>query len=350
MQPSPISNNHLPSAILVKPTSVEVETLCLRVSDGRLVLDPEYQRSKFVWDLKDKSRLIESLLLGLPVPEIYCASLEGGTVEVIDGQQRLTAVTDFCKNSYALRDLEFLGQFNKMKFRDLTKEAQERIMQYSILMRVIPKVDPTWGSRLARTMFQRLNEGKPMTPAELFKGNADGPARDLISATAEAVQKITGKRGKKDKRSGAYSLAAAVLLGTRCQVVQDDLAWGGIHYKDGGNEQWNTMLHRISPAVNEMGLSERSALSADTSRTLQRSHAVFGVMTFKQGPRGKTSRVPALLQALTFQKGHDPTGRVPDQTILDAYESFCRARPSFSADRKVLVGLVGDWLTTVKSL
>jgi hypothetical protein len=71
---------------------------------GRIIVDPDWQR-KYVWDRKRASRLVESLLIDLPVPVIYLAVNDEGKYEVIDGLQRLTSIFDFFENSHPLWDL-----------------------------------------------------------------------------------------------------------------------------------------------------------------------------------------------------------------------------------------------------
>ncbi|MGM9319299.1 DUF262 domain-containing protein [Deinococcus aquaticus] len=76
-----------------------VETLNSRVERGAMILQPEFQRN-FVWNTTKASRLIESLLLNIPIPVIYVAEAPGGKQEVVDGQQRLTSITSFIRGSF----------------------------------------------------------------------------------------------------------------------------------------------------------------------------------------------------------------------------------------------------------
>ena len=69
------------------------------ITEGELILQPDYQR-KFVWNEKTQSQFIESLLLSIPIPTIFLAENDDDTLEVIDGQQRLTTVYSFISLSW----------------------------------------------------------------------------------------------------------------------------------------------------------------------------------------------------------------------------------------------------------
>lgn len=76
-------------------------------SNGIIKLDDSFQRNT-VWTRKQKSQLIESLLLGIPIPYIYVYEGKNSNLIVIDGRQRLSAIFDFLDNKYSLTGLEFL--------------------------------------------------------------------------------------------------------------------------------------------------------------------------------------------------------------------------------------------------
>src|SRR6185437_4575265 len=81
--------------VFTTPSDPDVETLLKRIESGELVLRPEFQRTD-VWGIAKKSKLIESLLLNLPIPPCFFAEDRNGVRVVVDGQQRLRAIDDFC--------------------------------------------------------------------------------------------------------------------------------------------------------------------------------------------------------------------------------------------------------------
>jgi Protein of unknown function DUF262/HNH endonuclease len=131
--------------------------------DGDLVLDPIFQRRK-VWDDKRQSKLIESVLLEVPLPIFYFAESQNGTLEVIDGQQRLTALFHFLDNQYALKGLKKLD-LNGAKFQGLKKPMQKFIRRYALRTITFKKESD---ENLRFEIFERLNTGAvPLNDQEL---------------------------------------------------------------------------------------------------------------------------------------------------------------------------------------
>jgi hypothetical protein len=126
-----------------------------RLADqGQLELRPPFQRNP-VWLDGQKSYLIDTILNGFPVPELYVQIIQDDHgVEshiVVDGQQRLTALLDYIGGEYSLSGLE--APWNDSKFDDLTPEQRSAIFAYNFIVRVLPKMP----SEQIRAIFQRLN-------------------------------------------------------------------------------------------------------------------------------------------------------------------------------------------------
>jgi hypothetical protein len=122
---------------------------------GKLVVDPEWQR-QYVWDRRRASRLIESLIIDLPIPVIYLAINDQGSYEVIDGLQRLTSVFDFFDNKYALAGLEIRSRWNGSFFKDLPTELQSKLEDTTLRTFELAKTTP---KELMFIIFERLNTG-----------------------------------------------------------------------------------------------------------------------------------------------------------------------------------------------
>lgn len=104
-----------------------VETLHGWVKRGKLNLQPDFQRY-FVWNKSKASRLIESLLLDIPIPVIYVAEEQNNTYSVVDGQQRLTSICEFINGKFPdgqdfrLSSLQVMTELNRKLFIDLSPE------------------------------------------------------------------------------------------------------------------------------------------------------------------------------------------------------------------------------------
>ncbi len=97
---------------------------------------PEYQR-EFVWSEVGQSTLIESIVLGLPIPVIFLAENSDGRLEIVDGSQRIRTIVSFISDELTLVGLKKLRQLNKVTFAELPKARQRKILNTSIRMIVL---------------------------------------------------------------------------------------------------------------------------------------------------------------------------------------------------------------------
>jgi hypothetical protein len=162
-----------------QPNDWNLSTLRDKLERGQLELQPTYQR-EYVWKLRPElpSRLIESLLLEIPIPPIYFGKITGGRLEIIDGQQRLTTMINFISNKFRLQKLQRMASLNGKSFKDLPDEHQTKIMDASIRSVVI---DAGSNSDLRYEVFERLNRGSMvLNEQELRNCVYRGPFNDLL--------------------------------------------------------------------------------------------------------------------------------------------------------------------------
>lgn len=96
------------------------------VDANDIITDPDYQR-RYVYDNKRASSLIESILIGIPIPVVYLAEEDEGIYSVIDGQQRITSFVRYLKNEFPLTGLKELKSLNGLLFKELDKSLQRRL-------------------------------------------------------------------------------------------------------------------------------------------------------------------------------------------------------------------------------
>lgn len=122
---------------------------------GQLIMKPPFQRN-IVWLNNQKSYLIDSILKGYPIPEIYMqesVNEEGITTYIIvDGQQRINSILEFLKGNFKL-DEEMCPQWPSLGFDDLTSEQKKKFYQYNFVVRLLPEIE----DNELREIFQRLN-------------------------------------------------------------------------------------------------------------------------------------------------------------------------------------------------
>jgi len=122
---------------------------------GNLDLQPGFQRLQ-VWDNSKSSRLIESVLLEVPIPVIYLSEESDGKYSVIDGQQRLNAFIKFLENNLRLSGLTILAELNGKKFQEIPKNLQDKFENATIrIIEIRKESDPD----VKFEIFERLNTG-----------------------------------------------------------------------------------------------------------------------------------------------------------------------------------------------
>lgn len=163
-----------------QPNDWNVRTLREKYDRGLINLQPDYQR-EYVWGTKPdlQSRLIESLILRIPVPPLYFMELMDGKIEVVDGQQRLTTLIKFVTNDFPLSKLQKLSSLNNKYFKDLTIGQQEKILDASIRSIVI---NAGSNHNLRYEIFERLNRGAVSLKEQEIRNCAyRGPFCDLLT-------------------------------------------------------------------------------------------------------------------------------------------------------------------------
>lgn len=150
---------------------------------GTIILQPDYQR-EYVWVSKPelRSRLIESLLMNIPIPPLYLGKLRGGKYEVIDGQQRLKTILRFVDKdtTFALQKLKRLRHLNGLTFQQLNSEDQLRITTSSTMRSIV--IDASKDNDLRYEIFERLNRGSvQLSEQEIRNCIYRGAFNDLLN-------------------------------------------------------------------------------------------------------------------------------------------------------------------------
>jgi len=155
-------------------------------------LRPEYQR-RLVWDVQKRSLFIESLLLNVPIPQIFLYEWELGRYEVMDGQQRLNAVVDFYENGYQLKGLDRWAEINGLRYRDLPETLKRglsrRRLSATVLLIESGLSDQEQRDDIRRLVFERLNTGgQQLNAQELRNCIYAGPFNQMLIELARGRQ------------------------------------------------------------------------------------------------------------------------------------------------------------------
>ncbi|MFJ4397328.1 DUF262 domain-containing protein [Pseudomonas sp. NPDC089396] len=203
-----------PDSISIDQKLVPMDTLIRRLKQKSIHLSPSFQRNE-VWDDKRRSRLIESIMLKIPLPMFYVAANELGQWEVVDGLQRLSTIRNFIVGNdgdfLRLRDLEFLGsKYNGKCFSDFNEDERDirlvnTIMETEMRFTVI---NPGTPEAVKRNIFKRINTGgMPLTAHEIRHALYEGKSSALLRHLAKSEEfRAAVDSNINDTRMGAQEL------------------------------------------------------------------------------------------------------------------------------------------------
>ncbi len=173
-----------PKKIRITTKNFTVREVYTQIISDELDLAPDFQRS-FVWDERRQVRLIESILLGIPLPAFYFNQDSQGEFQVIDGVQRLTTIRLFMSNNLSLNDthLEYLKDFRDINYDTLDAPARRRFAGTQIVAHVI---EPQTPDEVKYDIFNRVNTGgSPLTAQEIRHCMSKARSRTLLRSLVE---------------------------------------------------------------------------------------------------------------------------------------------------------------------
>jgi hypothetical protein len=303
-----------PNKIRVQTKPFSLRQVVDEISDGGIDLAPDFQRG-FVWRERQKCRLIESILLGIPLPAFYFNAEPDGRQQVVDGVQRLNTIFDFAKGRFRLSDLEYLGQLESKSFGELDSISpvwRRRFNQTSILVHVI---EPPTPSEVKFNIFKRLNTGgTPLTPQEIRHCISRSRSRDMLRAMAA---------------SPSYARATLGALATDQHMVGRELALRFIAFRAFWNsaeferhDTFDDFLTEVTRRIDDpKATSEEDLgrLAMEFERAMRNAAEVLGPIAFRRAKGSPLNR--ALFDAWAVALADLPTERVEleRERILRAY-------------------------------
>jgi hypothetical protein len=248
-------------------------------------LRPEYQR-RHRWDQKKQSRLIESLLMNVPVPPVFLYEKELNRYEVMDGQQRLASLLDFYDGKLRLTGLEAWAGLNEKKYKDLPPRLRRGLDRRRISA-VVLLAESTRPRELETTdirheVFERLNTGgAPLNNQELRNCVYSGPFNDLIVRLAAfpLFRKMWGIPTTKGTQIGD-DLRNNKLFQTMgdCQIVLRFFAFRNVSLIRGSVKR---MLDQCMERSNALSGRELKVLESEFKARLITINKIFGLNAFQ---------------------------------------------------------------------
>ncbi len=175
--------------MIIKETTNKIKSVYADIKDGELDLRPDFQRGE-VWTTKKKKLLIDSILREWYIPPIHTVSVGNGRAEVLDGQQRLTAIRDFLDNQFQIDGFiepkdDDIVELHGKKFKDLNPDIQRKIERFGITIYEITEYNQGEPSEL----FYRLNQTVKLTSSEA-RNAIFGDVRNDISTFVSYMDEL----------------------------------------------------------------------------------------------------------------------------------------------------------------
>lgn len=263
-----------------QPLDLTVDLLVTRIDRGSLVLQPEFQRD-YVWSSAKASQLIESILMGIPLPIVYLAETPDSDWEVVDGQQRLTSIYSYVRGAFPGGVAFRLGRLNVRSdlqgkgFKDLSKAEQNAILNYTLRAIVLKNESHP---DVKFEVFERLNCGSvQLKDAELRNCMYRGAYNDMLAALSQNPMLLKVRRSDAPhKRMEDRQLILRFLAMKRNTHL---------NYR-GAMKQF---MNREMQAHRHASPAEVAALSRTFEEAIECAWLVFGDNAFRRWNPGRTT-------------------------------------------------------------
>ena len=178
------------SRVVTETGSYKVALIKSIFSQSNYNLKPDYQR-RITWDNKKRSKLIESLIINIPIPPIFLYEYDYDKYEVMDGLQRITAIIDFYDNKYRLTGLEEWKELEGKRYKDLPEKIREGIDRRQLQVITLLKESAASierADRIKRLVFERLNTGGvKLLPQEIRNAIYNGIGNEMCQDLSQNI-------------------------------------------------------------------------------------------------------------------------------------------------------------------
>lgn len=266
--------------VRVTKKDFSIYELFRKYTKKQLILEVDFQR-KAVWGYKQKCELIESILMGLPLPIFYFKQQNNSTYVVVDGKQRLSTLFEFLNNGFSLKSLKILTFLNGKKFQDLRDELgiyQSQLEDYQVYSHVILPPTP---DKILFDIFDRVNRGgTKLNKQEIRNALYHGRGLNMITSITESkeFEKATRIERKNDSRMrGSYLIT---------RFLAFYLVFNGLLFKDGEKYEYtgdlDDLLEVSLVQLNRTSSEELEQLRRMTVNCLKMSSEILGRGAFRR--------------------------------------------------------------------
>jgi hypothetical protein len=255
--------------VTLKTISIDILIKRMKSNPPRIDLNTEFQRRGNLWDETSQSRLIESLLVRIPIPAFYFDGSDDNNWKVVDGLQRLTTLKRFIiDKELKLQNLEFLDKYKNKGFDDLPAFLQGRIEETQVNVYII---NPGTPDDVKYNIFKRINTGGiVLEPQEIRHALNQGIPADFVKELAELPE---------------FNKATHDLLVDHQRMEDRDFVTrfiafynGYDHYQSDLDDYLNSEMRRL----NQLSGQEREKIKKDFIKAMTSAYTLFGEYAFRK--------------------------------------------------------------------
>ena len=262
-----------PEKIRIHTKHYSLRQLVEMIADGDIDLAPDFQR-QYVWKARQRSGLIESLLLGVPLPSFYFNEDASGRLQVVDGVQRLTTIFQYVhEKTFKLGKVTYLHDLEGQGFDDLVALFRRRLNSAQFVAHVI---DPQTPYRVKFDIFRRINTGgSPLSAQEIRHCMSGKQAREFLKrlATDQSFATATGGALQNHPRMADREVALR-FVGFRLFTV-DEYAQHG---------SFDEFLSFVTEQLDDAGSQSLDQLRDDFVCGMTNCYATFDEHAFRKWP------------------------------------------------------------------
>jgi len=244
--------------------------LMRKYDNGKLIIEPDFQRN-LVWELTQKSKFIESVILNFPIPPFYVNQTREGKYIVVDGLQRTSTLHEFVNNKFKLQGLEVLKKLNGYDFADLgslSGDYQTKIEDKKLNLYVIRPSVPV---KVVYDIFNRINTGGTNLQRQevrncIFLGKSTRLLKELSESHdfKNAINQGISPKRMKDR-----------------EAILRYLAFRIFDYEKDYQGDMSNFLETTMKKINTMKPSEIKSLKDDFERVMNITYEFFGNRNFR---------------------------------------------------------------------
>jgi len=277
----PRSFQYDPEKINIATRQPTIEQLLRRIDEKALDLAPEFQRQADIWNPDVKSRLIESILIRIPLPAFYIDATDDDNWLVVDGLQRLSTLKKFVTDKkLKLTGLEYLTQLEGKNYDELEPRYRRRILETQPTVYLIEKGTPP---EVKYNIFKRINTGgTPLSNQEIRHALNPGNATNFLKklATAQEFIKVINLSESKRKRMDDR------------EFVLGFLAFKLTSYKDYQDGNRDTFLSEALFKVNHLTEDALNKIEIDFKKAMIAALDIFGEDAFRKLSKNNKKKQP----------------------------------------------------------